>query len=103
MLCLGRKVDERIICESAETGRRLLEIVVLRAGDGKVRLGLVGDQHVRIMRAELLDDRPTPAEAACEESDAATGETAVDNAVAPAPLSMPLPAWYADLPSIGGE
>jgi sRNA-binding carbon storage regulator CsrA len=99
MLCLGRRVNERIICE--RHGERFLELVVLRASDGKVRLGLVGDRHVRIMRAELLDDQPTPAEAACEEGDAATGDGS--NAVAPAPLSMPLPAWYADLPSIGGE
>jgi len=101
MLCLGRKVGERIICD--RHGERFLELVVLRASDGKVRLGFIGDRHVRIMRAELLDDQPTPAEAACEEDDAATGDNAVDNAVAPAPLSMPLPSWYANLPSIGGE
>lgn len=115
MLCLGRKVNERIICESAETGKRLLEIVVLRASDGKTRLGLVGDRHVRIVRAELVetdepdsetgnsantaivDIRPTAAEAACEVDD----ETAAENTIPP--LSMPVPAWYADLPSIGGQ
>jgi len=95
MLCLGRKVGERIVCE--RHGERFLEIVVLRAGDGKVRLGLVGDREVSIMRAELLEEserdagRPIPAEAAYDE----TPELP--------PLSIPVPTWYADLPAIGGE
>jgi sRNA-binding carbon storage regulator CsrA len=99
MLCLGRKIGERIICD--RHGERFLEIVILRASDGKVRLGLTGDKHVQIMRAELLerdgpdsDDLPTPAEAACEEG--SSGPPL-------APLSMPVPEWYADLPSIGGD
>lgn len=95
MLCLGRKVNERIVCE--RHGERFLEIVVLRAGDGKVRLGLVGDREVSIMRAELLEEserdagRPIPVEAACDEIPELP------------PLSIPVPKWYADLPTIGGE
>jgi sRNA-binding carbon storage regulator CsrA len=103
MLCLGRKVGERIICD--RHGERFLEIVILRASDGKVRLGITGDKHVRIMRVELLerdgmdsDDQPTPqpapAEAACEEGSSGPPLS---------PLSMPVPAWYADLPSISGD
>lgn len=52
MLVLQRKVGETVICQYH--GQRI-EIMVTRAENGKVRLGIRADPDVSITRGELLD------------------------------------------------
>lgn len=48
MLCLTRRVDERIVIDGN------IEIMVLSIRDGKVRLGISAPKDVIVMRSELI-------------------------------------------------
>ena len=54
MLVLSRKVDE-VIVFTLPTGE-IIKIVVTSIDRGKVRLGFIAPQHVRIVRSELLEN-----------------------------------------------
>lgn len=56
MLVLTRKANERIILEDEVTGREII-IQVVSLKNGQVRLGLIADDDVRILREELKDNR----------------------------------------------
>jgi carbon storage regulator CsrA len=55
MLVLRRKVGERIMIGDS------IEVVVLRVRGGKVRLGFVAPQSVRVDRQEARNDVPVGA------------------------------------------
>jgi len=52
MLVLSRKEGERIVVDA---GSWQVEVQVLRAGNGRVRLGIVAPRNVAVHREEIWD------------------------------------------------
>jgi len=51
MLVLSRKKNETIIIETPEG--RIIEVEVVRIGDGSIRLGVNAEKEVKVRRKEL--------------------------------------------------
>jgi carbon storage regulator CsrA len=51
MLVLGRKLNEVIVIETPEG--RVIEIEIVRIGDGGTRLGITAEREVKVRRKEL--------------------------------------------------
>ena len=51
MLVLSRKKNESIVIETPEG--RVIEIEIVRIGDGTIRLGINAEKEVKVRRKEL--------------------------------------------------